>query len=374
VEVTGGTVALNAFAGNTTQATSVSGRGRSLDVDADAGDATSYQWMLNGSTPVEGATSTTLLLHVTAANVGTYTCVATNSSGSATSSPATVTLATSGVGGRLVNISARSSVGTGGSIIFGGFAINGPGSMPLLIRASGPAIAAAPFNVPGTLPDPQLQLFNGAGDAIPGDVNDAWAGNSQVVTDAAAVGAFTWGNPASHDAALDLPLSGGTYTAQVSGESGDTGVAIMEVYDATLASDYGSTEIHLSNLSARVLVGSGSNALFAGFVIKGSTAMTVLIRASGPALAAFNITGFLPDPMLTLQNQTTGATLAINAGWGGNSEISSTATSVGAFGWSNPSSNDSALLITLPPGNYTAEVAGVSGDTGIALVEVYQVP
>lgn len=329
--------------------------------------------MFNGSTPVAGATSPTLLLHVTAESAGTYDCVATNSSGSATSSPATVTLATGGIGGRLVNISARSSVGTGGSIIFGGFAVSGPGSMPLLIRASGPAIAAAPFNVPGTLTDPQLQLFDGAGNAIPGDINDAWAGNVQVVADAAAVGAFTWSNPASHDAALDLPLGGGTYTAQVSGESGDTGVAIMEVYDATPASNYASTQIHLTNLSARVLVGSGPNALFAGFVIKGSTAMTVLIRASGPALAQFNIAGLLPDPTLTLQNQSTSAVLSSNAGWGGDPEISDTAASVGGFGWSDPSSKDSALLITLPPGNYTAEVAGASGDTGITLVEVYEV-
>jgi hypothetical protein len=47
---------------------------------------------------------------------------------------------------------------------------------------------------------------------------------------------------------------------------------------------------------------------------------------------------------------------------------------VGAFTWSVPSSHDSALLITLPPGNYTAACAGSSGDTGVALVEVYEVP
>lgn len=374
MEVAGGTVVLNAFVGDTTQATSEPGTARNLTINVDASDATSYQWMLNGSTPVVGATTPTLVLHITAATVGIYTCVASNSSGSTTSNPATVTLATNGIAGRLVNISARSFVGTGGSIIFGGFAVTGSGSMPLLIRASGPAIASAPFNVPGTLPDPELQLFNGAGNAISGDSNTAWAGNAEVSADAATVGAFTWASVASHDAALDLPLAGGTYTAQVSGESGDTGVAIMEVYDATLSSDYGLTPMHLSNLSARVLVGAGPNALFAGFVIKGSTAMTVLIRASGPALSEFNLSGLLPDPILTLQNQTTGVTLASNAGWGGDPGISGTAASVGAFEWSSPSSKDSALLITLPPGNYTAEVSGASGDTGVALVEVYQVP
>jgi hypothetical protein len=122
-------------------------------------------------------------------------------------------------------------------------------------------------------------------------------------------------------------------------------------------------------------VGTGANVLEAGFVIAGNSALTVLIRASGPALAVapFNIAGTLPDPQLTLQNPATGAVLAENTSWGGDAEISSTAASVGAFSWSVPSSHDSALLITLPPGNYTAAAAGTSGDSGVAIVEVYEV-
>jgi hypothetical protein len=137
--------------------------------------------------------------------------------------------------------------------------------------------------------------------------------------------------------------------------------------------NYSTTAIHLTNLSARVLVGSGSNALFAGFVIKGDTAMTVLIRASGPALTQFGVAGTIPDPKLTLQFQASGATIASNAGWGGDAQIASTALTVGGFKWTDPTSKDSALLITLPPGNYTANVAGASGDTGVAIVEVYEV-
>jgi hypothetical protein len=108
-------------------------------------------------------------------------------------------------------------------------------------------------------------------------------------------------------------------------------------------------------------------------VIKGTSAVTVLIRASGPALAAFGLTGTLPDPVLTLQNPTTGAVLASNAAWGGDPAIAATAASVGAFSWGSAGSHDSALLITLPPGSYTAAVAGQSNDTGIGLVEVYEV-
>jgi hypothetical protein len=61
-------------------------------------------------------------------------------------------------------------------------------------------------------------------------------------------------------------------------------------------------------------------------------------------------------------------------GWNGDAQSASVAASVGAFAWPASSSNDSLLLVTLPPGAYTAEVSGAGGDTGVALVEVYEVP
>jgi hypothetical protein len=361
----------------TTQPLSVSVAGGTVALDAVASNAPTYQWLLNGTTPVSGATDQTLLLTNAAAAVGTYTCVATNAAGSTRSGAATVGVGVAGPPGRLSNLSARAEVGTGGNIIFGGFAIGGSGgSLPVLIRASGPAIAAAPFNVPGTLPDPQLQLFDYAGSAIPGDFNDGWAGSATISAAAAAVGAFAWNTPTSHDAALDLTLANGTYTAQIAGQSGDTGDALLEVYDAAATAAFTAGATRLTNLSARVDVGTGANVLFAGFTIAGGSAVTVLIRASGPAIAAapFDVPGTLPDPQLTLQNPATGAAYAANSGWGGDAEISRTAASVGAFAWGSPTSHDSALLITLPPGSYTAAAAGSGGDTGVAIVEVYEVP
>jgi hypothetical protein len=305
---------------------------------------------------------------------GTYTCVAANAAGSATSSPARVgTISTADVG-RLGNLSARAEVGTGGSIVFAGFAVGGQGTsgtQAVLVRASGPAIALAPFNVPGTLPDPRLQVFNSNLTVI--NANDGWGGSAQIAGAAAAVGAFAWTNPSSHDAALDLSLLGGSYTAQVDGASGDTGDALVEVYDATPAGSASASTPRLVNLSARVDVGSGPDALFAGFVIKGSSAMTVLVRASGPALSEFGVGGSLPDPLLTLQDAASGAVIAANSGWGGNPDIAGAVAAVGAFPWGNPGSRDSAILITLPPGAYTAQVSGAGGDTGVALVEVYEV-
>jgi len=211
---------------------------------------------------------------------------------------------------------------------------------------------------------------------MPGDLNTAWGGSAQIVATAVQVGAFKWTDPASKDAALDLQLPAGSYTAQISGASGDTGVALFEAYDATPDASYTPATSRLVNLSARVSIASGAaNALFAGFVIKGSTAVTVLIRASGPAIAVapFNVAGTLPDPELTLKSQDTGAVLATNAGWGGDPEITSVSSEVGAFGWSSPTSHDSAILITLPPGNYAAVADGSSGDAGVAIVEVYEV-
>jgi hypothetical protein len=348
VTVTGGTVALNALAMN----------------------ASAYQWMWNGSTTVAGATSPILLISDAAAAAGTYTCVASNVQGSTSSNPATVSVATTKDVGRLINISTRSEVGTGSSIQIAGFVIGGQGTAgtePLLIRASGPALT--PLGVSGALPDPQLQLFSGS---TLNASNNGWLGKADITAAAAAVGAFPWTDPTSHDSALLLAPSEGAYTAQISGASNDTGVALIELYDNTPAGTYTPSDPRLVNISARVWVGTGGDILIAGFVIGGTTAKTVLVRASGPALVPFGVTDTLPDPQLTLYSGNT--VLASSRGWGGVSEIANTAAAVGAFAWTDPNSSDSALLITLPPGAYTAQIAGASGDTGVALVELYDVP
>ena len=190
------------------------------------------------------------------------------------------------------------------------------------------------------------------------------------------MGAFPWTDPSSADSAIVTALPEGAYTAEVFGASGDTGVALAEVYDATPAGAYGASSPRLVNLSARVEVGTGGNVLIAGFVIGGSTGRTVLLRASGPAIAAapFDVPGTLHDPELLITNLASGAVVGTNSAWAGDPEISGTAASVGAFAWNDPSSLDSAILVTLPPGNYTATVEGAAGDTGVALVEVYEVP
>lgn len=118
--------------------------------------------------------------------------------------------------------------------------------------------------------------------------------------------------------------------------------------------------------------------LSAGFVIGGNTSRTVLIRATGPTLAAapFNLTGTMPDPMLTLYalNGANPGIIATNAGWGGDPQIAQVSSSVGAFALASSSSADSVLLLTLSPGSYTAQVTSVTGAGGKALVEVFEAP
>jgi Immunoglobulin domain len=353
----------------TIQPASVSVGGGTVALNAVANDAPTYQWYLNGTVLLPGATDSTLLMSNAAA--GSYTCVASNAAGSTTSEPAVVSLSNSADIGRLVNISCRAQVGTGSAILIAGFAVGGQGtsgSERLLLRASGPALV--PFGVAGAIPDPALAVINSSNEVI--GVNDGWAANGQIASAAAAVGAFAWTDPASADAAVIEDLPSGAYTAQVSGESGDTGVALAEVYDATPPGTYTSASPRLVNISARVQVGAGGNVLIAGFVIGGTTSRTVLIRASGPALASYGVTGTLPDPQLGLFSGDT--ELMSNDGWGGVSEISGAARQVGAFAWSTNGSNDSAILTTLPPGAYTVQVSGASGDGGVALIEIYEVP
>jgi len=231
--------------------------------------------------------------------------------------------------------------------------------------------------VTGDLPDPALQLFSTQSGSSLIASDSGWGGSAAISSAATAVGAFAWTSTQSADSALVQNVPVGPYTAVASGASGDTGVALSEVYDATPAGTYTAGSPRLINVSTRTLVGTGGNVLIAGFVIGGTSAKTVLIRGSGPALTAFGVAGTLPDPQLQLfrsNSDGTSTLLQSDTGWGGDPQIATVAASVGAFSWGTSATPDSAILITLPPGAYTAEISGASGDTGVALVEIYDVP
>ncbi len=126
----------------------------------------------------------------------------------------------------------------------------------------------------------------------------------------------------------------------------------------------------LVNISTRAQVGTGANILIPGFVVAGSGLETLLIRADGPALTEFNVAGVLSVPSLNVFDAS-GRLLASNTGWNNDPRLAAAAASVGAFAFA-PGTADCALIITLPPGAYTAQVSGVGGTTGVALAEVYE--
>ncbi len=181
------------------------------------------------------------------------------------------------------------------------------------------------------------------------------------------MGAYDF-NVGSADSALEVTPPAGNYTAQISGVSGATGVVLAEIYDA----DAYTANTRLVNISTRANVGTGANILIGGFVIGGTTAETVLIRAIGPTLTQppYNGTGYITNPQITLYAGST--PIYSNTGWANDSTISAAFATVGAFAL-NPTSADSVLLVTLPPAsNYTAQVSGVNNGTGIALMEIYE--
>jgi hypothetical protein len=112
--------------------------------------------------------------------------------------------------------------------------------------------------------------------------------------------------------------------------------------------------------------------LTTGFVIGGSTAKTMLIRAIGPGLAPLGVPGVMANPKIELFSGS--VVIARNDNWEGLPQLNSVGNSVGAFTITDTNSNDAILLITLAPGSYTAQLSGVNGSTGLALLEVYEVP
>ena len=263
---------------------------------------------------------------------------------------------------RLANLSTRAQVGTGSNVMITGFVVQEGAPKKVLIRAVGARLATAPFNITGALADPLLQLYNADGVLVLS--NDNWS--STDLTTMNSVGAFAL-TSGSRDAALVATLSPGAYTAQVSGVGNTSGVAILEVYDVT-----GSAR--LMNLSTRALVGSGTTTFFSGLsVAAGGGARRVLVRAAGPALGALGVGGAIADPAIAILD-TAGRQIAngANDNWesGGAAALNTAFAQAGAFPFA-AGSRDAALVIDLPPGNYTIQAGGVGGASGAALVEVY---
>ena len=167
---------------------------------------------------------------------------------------------------------------------------------------------------------------------------------------------------------------GGTYTVVITNSQLGALTYTLGTLTVNATQPPPTTAARLINISTRAQVGTGSNILIPGFVVSGSGTETLLIRADGPALTQFGVGGVLAQPSLSVFDNT-GKVIASNTGWGSNPNpalIASTAASVGAFALASGSA-DCALIISLQPGAYTAQISGVGNTTGVALAEIYEV-
>jgi Fibronectin type III domain len=248
-----------------------------------------------------------------------------------------------------LNISTRVQVRTGDSVLIGGFIVTGEGNKDVIIRALGPSLAGA--GVPKVLRNPELELYDSSGTLI--DQNFDWT----TLPPGTVPVEFQPSDPL--EAAIVANLPAGAYTAVLRGEDGATGVALCELYD--LSQDASSVR----NISTRGEVGVDADVMIGGFIIGGTSPKKVIVRAIGPSLTAFGVTGQLDNPEVELHDGT-GSLVFSNNDWRSDQEQQIIDTGL-------PPSDDreSAIVATLPPGAYTAIVRGVDGAVGVALVEVY---
>jgi plastocyanin len=257
-----------------------------------------------------------------------------------------------------LNISTRMEVRTGDQVLIGGFIITGNAPKKVILRAIGPSLAGAGILNP--LADPILELHDASGSLITS--NDNWRSTQEAEIIASAVAPTN-----DLESAIVSTLTPGNYTAVMNGKNGGTGVGLVEGYDLDQAADS-----QLANISTRGFVETGNNVMIGGFILGnvsvGGGSANVLIRALGPSLTQAGVSGALVDPTLELHS-VNGTLLQSNDNWKDTQQTEIVATGV-------PPQNDleSAIVATLPPGNFTAIVAGQGGLTGVGLVEVYRLP
>jgi hypothetical protein len=255
-----------------------------------------------------------------------------------------------------INLSTRMRVQTGNNAGIGGFIITGSAPKQVLLRAIGPSLIH--FGVPGALADPVMEL-HGPGAFAP-ITNNNWKDTQEAEIQATGI------PPTDHlESAILVTLNPGAYTAVVQGNNNTSGVGLIEIYDLNRAA-----ASKLANLSTRAFVSTGSDVVIAGFLLSdGNPSDRIVLRGIGPSLApnSFPVSAVLPDPTLELRDANA-ALLIANNDWQDNA---AQAAELIADGLALTNNLESGIAATLPPGLYTAILAGLNNGTGIGLVEVY---
>ncbi|HKP05057.1 MAG TPA: hypothetical protein VJU77_17025 [Chthoniobacterales bacterium] len=261
--------------------------------------------------------------------------------------------------GSLGNISTRLRVLSGDNALIGGMIATGTANKKVIIRAIGPTLTD--FGVPGALQDPTLELYQGSTLITS---NDDWQQSPQQA-EIQNSGLAPGKDAESAIIATLTPNQG--YTAIVRGKDGTTGVGVVEAFDLEQGS--GSK---LGNISTRGFVDVDDNVMIAGLIVSPSNGSNtkVLVRALGPTLGDFGVSGFLANPTLDLVNAS-GTVIRSNNDWKDDAQQRAL---IEAAGLAPNHDEEAALVETVPPGAYTAIVRGNNRATGVGLVEVYNIP
>jgi hypothetical protein len=253
--------------------------------------------------------------------------------------------------------------------MIGGFIVQGTEPKRVIIRAIGPGLTQ--YGVPDALANPTLELHNRTGALIAS--NDNWRTTiiGGIITSDQVLEILRSGYAPGDgtESAIIADLPPGSYTAIVRGVNDSTGVALAEVYDLN-----SHTNSILGNISTRSFVQTGDDVMIGGFIVAGSAPKRVIVRALGPELTQYGVPNVLNDPTLELHDST-GRLIARNDDWQhtiigrfiGNGQV----RDIIASGLAPTDGRESAMVVELPAGDYTAIVRGVNDTTGVALVEGY---
>ena len=256
-----------------------------------------------------------------------------------------------------LNISTRMRVETGSNVLIAGFIIAGTAPENVILRGIGPSLSAVGISDP--LNDPTLQLFDASGTLL--IANDNWQDDP---TQAALLTAAGLAPTNPNESGIYAPLQPASYTVALAGKNETTGVGLVEVYNTT--HDNAS---QLGNISTRGFVLTGSDVMIGGFILGGGGNTHIVVRGIGPSLAQFGLSPVLPDPTLQLRDSD-GTLLVFNDDW---QDDPATASQLNFLGLALSDPKESGIYTSLPPGSFTAILAGANDGTGIGLVEIYNV-
>lgn len=247
-------------------------------------------------------------------------------------------------------------VQTGINVGIGGFIVSGNTPKEVIVRGIGPTLSRS--NIVDVLADPVIEL-HGPGSFVT-VTNDDWRDNQEQEIMATGISPTD-----DHESAIVATLAPGAYTVIVRGSNDTSGVALVEIYDLNR-----NVDSKLANISTRAFVSTGDNIVIAGFLLSDDAGDgRVVVRGIGPSLAPnpFSANAVLSDPTLELRDSN-GSLLIANNDW---QDDTIQMAEIAATGLPPQHTLESALVATLPPGLYTALLAGLNDGTGIGVVEIY---